>query len=97
MIPSLSIFGMACSALLAIGFPVVLLVFWHKKTHASYAAAGVGALMFLVFAMVLEQLLHTVVLRPDGFVANTHGLMCCTARSRRVFLRKPGALSASGF
>ena len=71
MIPSLSIFGMACSALLAIGFPVVLLVFWHKKTHASYAAAGVGALMFLVFAMVLEQLLHTVVLRPDGFVANT--------------------------
>lgn len=70
MISSLALAGMACSAVLAIGFPVALLLIWRKKTHAPVAAAAVGALMFLLFASVLEQLLHAAVLQPTGYVYN---------------------------
>lgn len=73
MIPSLSILFMAVSALLSIGIPVGLWFYFHKKYGAGIVPALVGAAAFVVFAMVLEQGMHLLVLRPqaDGTTALT--------------------------
>ncbi|HQQ88914.1 MAG TPA: YhfC family glutamic-type intramembrane protease [Oscillospiraceae bacterium] len=58
------------SALISIGLPVALLVFWRKKTHASLFPAVIGAATFILFALVLEQLLHSVVLKMPTVTGN---------------------------
>lgn len=60
--------AMTVSAALSLFLPVVLLVVWRKKTRARLSAAAVGAAMFFLFALVLEQAAHLLVLRPGGFV-----------------------------
>jgi len=59
---------MALSAVLVIGAPVVLLLVWRKRTGALWRGAIVGAAMFFLFALVLEQILHLLLLRPNGFI-----------------------------
>ena len=65
MVSTLRIAALFCSAIVAFGLPVALLVWWHGKTKAAYFDALVGALIFLVFAMVLEQILHSFVLKTS--------------------------------
>lgn len=60
--------AMAFSAAVSLGLPVGLLVLWRKKTGAHLRSAAVGAAMFFLFALVLEQLLHLLALRPGGFI-----------------------------
>ncbi len=59
------------SALLSIGLPVALLIFWRKKTHARLFPAVIGAATFVLFALVLERLLHSVVLKLPAVTGNT--------------------------
>ncbi|HPR40544.1 MAG TPA: YhfC family intramembrane metalloprotease [Oscillospiraceae bacterium] len=59
------------SALISIGLPVALLIFWRKKTHASLFPVMIGAATFILFALVLEQLLHSVVLKIPAVTGNT--------------------------
>lgn len=59
------------SALLSIVLPFALLIFWRKKTHARLFPAVIGAATFVLFALVLEQLLHSVVLRLPAVTGNT--------------------------
>lgn len=68
MFSGLQIGAMALSAVLALGAPVGLLLFWRKKTGAPWRGALVGAAMFFLFALVLEQIPHLLLLRPDGFI-----------------------------
>ncbi len=72
-VPFESMLCMGISALLAIGVPIALLVVFHRRYGAKFVPALVGVGGFVVFALVLEQLLHVLVLRPqpDG----THALM----------------------
>ena len=65
VIPFASILCMAISALLSIGVPVALLFVFRKKFGAKIVPALVGAATFLVFAMGLEQVMHTLVLKPQ--------------------------------
>jgi uncharacterized membrane protein YhfC len=62
---------MAISALIAIGLPVGLFLVWRKRFNLKLVPVLVGAGMFFVFVLVLEQLLHMVVLQPaaDGSIA----------------------------
>lgn len=71
MVPDLSIIFMAVSALLSFGAPIALFLVWRKKYQLKLAPLLFGAAAFIVFAMVLEQLLHMVVLHPnaDGSIA----------------------------
>ncbi len=46
----------AALCIFAIAFPVVLLILWRKQTKAPLLPALFGALTFLLFAMVLEQI-----------------------------------------
>ncbi len=65
-IPALSIAMMGVSALICFVLPVVLWIIVHKKYGAKFMPAFVGALAFVLFVMVLESVLHSVVLRADA-------------------------------
>ena len=58
--------GIIFSLCISIALPVVLLIVVHKKTKARMAMAGIGVATFFLFAMVLEQILHAVVLGVGG-------------------------------
>jgi len=70
MIPVLSIVFMGVSAVISIGLPIALYVALRKNYGLKAVPMLVGAAAFIVFAMVLEQLLHYFVLRPapDGTI-----------------------------
>lgn len=65
-VPFFNILCMAISAIVSIAMPIVLLVVVHKKCGGKFIPALVGAAAFILFAMVLEQMLHRIVLRPDA-------------------------------
>lgn len=58
--------GIIFSLCISIALPVVLLIVVHKKTKARMAMAVIGAATFFLFAMVLEQILHAIVLGVGG-------------------------------
>lgn len=68
MISTAQVLAMIFSAAVSILFPVFLLVIWRKRTRAPFSAAACGAAVFFVFALVLEQLLHMLVLSNGSYV-----------------------------
>ncbi|MDD3243449.1 MAG: YhfC family glutamic-type intramembrane protease [Eubacteriales bacterium] len=66
----LSMVCMALSGLLAVGTPAVLLIVLAKRKMFSGKALGLGAAGFVIFAMMLEQGLHALVLRIPVFMQN---------------------------
>jgi len=70
-IPILSLAGMLFSAVLSIGAPIVLFFLARKTYGKGSLPVLLGGAGFIVFAMILEQLLHLAVLRPsaDGGIA----------------------------
>lgn len=71
MIQTSSIIAMASAGLVCTLYPIILLVFWRKKTGAAVAPFFVGAGTFFLFALVLEQILHQVCMLGDNAVART--------------------------
>lgn len=61
-----SILGMVCSMAIAILFPVGLLIYWQISKKPKFVSAIIGAATFFIFALVLEQILHTVVMMAVG-------------------------------
>lgn len=61
-----SMAGMVLSLLVSIGVPLILLVLVRRKTKARIACFFIGCGIFVVFALILEQLLHAVVLKATG-------------------------------
>ncbi|MDR2517098.1 MAG: YhfC family intramembrane metalloprotease [Spirochaetaceae bacterium] len=59
----LSILCIAVSAAVSFAFPVFLFAVFRKKYGARIRPALAGAAVFVVFALVLEQILHFFVLR----------------------------------
>ncbi|GHU23873.1 putative membrane protein YhfC [Spirochaetia bacterium] len=57
-----SIIFMSLSAILSIGTPVVLFIVCHKKYKAPALPMIIGAVAFIIFALVLEQFIHSIVL-----------------------------------
>ena len=68
-ISALSILCMGASAAVAIILPIVLLIWFQKGFNAKFIPALVGAASFILFALVFEQALHSVVLRPESIVS----------------------------
>lgn len=60
-----SIIGMIFTLCISFGIPIFLLIFIRKKTKADITSFFIGTAVFIVFALVLEQILHTIV----GFAA----------------------------
>jgi uncharacterized membrane protein YhfC len=61
-VPVLSIVFMAVSATLAIGVPVYLFIVFRKKYNAKVIPMLIGIAGFVVFALVLEALIHRIVI-----------------------------------
>ena len=62
------------SAALCIVLPIALLVIVRVKTHRGLLAALTGALCFTVSALVLEQLLHSIVFSSFPTLIQSPGL-----------------------
>ena len=67
-----AIAGMIFSAVIAVGLPVFLLILVKKKLGAKILFAWYGAAIFVLFALILEQILHSVMLRVAGDVLNSN-------------------------
>lgn len=66
MVPALSMVFMAISAILSVGLPLGVFLLLRKKYGLKAIPMLVGAAVFIVFAMVLEQGLHMLVLQRDA-------------------------------
>ncbi|MDR2840635.1 MAG: YhfC family intramembrane metalloprotease [Paludibacter sp.] len=56
---------MAVSAIISIGVPIFLFLFFRKRFSMSAIPMLVGAVAFVVFALILERSIHILVLRPS--------------------------------
>jgi uncharacterized membrane protein YhfC len=70
-VPTLSIAFMCVSAIVSIGLPIALFLILRKRFKLKAVPMFIGAAAFVVFALVLEQILHFVVLHSsaDGTIA----------------------------
>ena len=69
MVPVSSIVMMIVNALLGIAIPIFLAWWAVKKHHANLSMILIGVGVFVVFALVLESMVHQVVLKgPHGAV-----------------------------
>ena len=69
MVPTGNLIMMAINALLGIAIPVFLCWWAVKKHQAKLSTILIGAATFIVFALVLESIVHQVVLKgPSGAV-----------------------------
>lgn len=66
MVPTLSLVFMVISLLVSVGLPIVLFFVYRKKYGAKFIPALVGALAFIIFALILESLVHRMILQPDA-------------------------------
>jgi len=67
-----SIIGMIFSGILAVGAPIALLIVGKIKFKAKISSFFIGCGVFLVFALILEQILHAIVLKATGSVLTDH-------------------------
>lgn len=74
MVSTGSLIMMAVGALLGIAIPIALAWYLAGKHHARLSTILIGAGTFIVFALVLESILHQVVLKGphgDAIMGNT--------------------------
>lgn len=65
-VPALIIAGMVFSLIIAVVLPIVLCIVWKVKTKSRMSALFIGCATFVLFALILEQILHTIVLGAAG-------------------------------
>lgn len=68
-VPAANIAAMTVTFLIAAGMPIVLFIIIRRRLKAKVSSFFVGCGAFILFAMVLEQLLHMVVLQGLGGVS----------------------------
>ena len=86
--------AMAVSAVIALGLPIFLLIFWRRKTGAKWTSALCGALIFVVFVYGLENALHQLCIYGQtpisAFLKTTPGRICSMRAWQPAFSRKRG-------
>ena len=65
-VPMLSIIGMCIAFIVAVGLPMGLMLYAFLKLKADMLWFGIGAATFIIFALVLEQCLHVVMIKQFG-------------------------------
>ena len=61
-----SIMGMVISLIISVGLPIALVIVWKKKTKSSLKSFFIGAGTFVVAALVLESIFHSIVFKITG-------------------------------
>jgi len=57
-----SMLGMTITLIIVVGLPVILLMLVYKKTKAKISSFFIGCGVFILFALILEQIIHSFVL-----------------------------------
>ena len=70
-ISGLAIAGVICSVVLSMGVPIALFIAGRVKLKARISSLFIGAGTYLLFAMLLEQLLHVLVIQFCGLNAQS--------------------------
>lgn len=70
-ISNTAIIGVICSIALSVGVPIALLIVGKAKFQARISSFLIGAGAFLLFAMILEQLMHLLVIQVCGLNAQS--------------------------
>ena len=70
-ISGLAIVGVICSVVLSMGGPIALFIAGRVKLKARISSFFIGAGTYLLFAMLLEQLLHVLVIQCCGLNAQS--------------------------
>lgn len=97
-ISGVAIAGTICSAILSVGVPLALLIFAKKKYQAKLSSFFIGAGTFLLFAMVLEQLMHLLVFQVGGLSPeNNRWLYYIYAAMAAAVFEETGRLVAMKF
>lgn len=86
-ISGLAIAGVICSVVLSMGVPIALFIAGRVKLKARISSFFIGAGTYLLFAMLLEQQLHVLVIQFCGL----------NAQSRPWFYYVYAALAAAVF
>ncbi|MDE6015295.1 MAG: YhfC family intramembrane metalloprotease [Acetatifactor sp.] len=66
VVSAANIAAMIVTLIICLGLPVGLCIFWKLKTKAKLSAFFIGCGTFFLFALILEQILHIVVLSTLG-------------------------------
>lgn len=66
MVPSASVAIMVVDILLGILIPVALLIFFRKKYKTSVKSFFIGCAVMLVFALILEAIVHQLILGSES-------------------------------
>ena len=74
-ISGLAIAGVICSVVLSMGVPIALFIVGRVKLKARISSFFIGAGTYLLFAMLLEQLLHVLVIQFCGLNAQSRPLL----------------------
>ena len=65
-VPAGNIIGMIVSLVISVGLPIALCIIVWRKTRARISGFFIGAATFVLFVLILEQIMHTVVLTATG-------------------------------
>lgn len=68
MIQTSTFIILGITAVLTIFTPIVMAVIWSKKTNAKMKSLFVGAGVFILFVVILESILHSLVLSADSII-----------------------------
>lgn len=67
--------GMGFSVLVSVGLPVFLMLYWRKRTKAKVQFFFIGGGIFILSAMVLEQMCHMLVFGLAGDILQKNFLL----------------------
>jgi uncharacterized membrane protein YhfC len=65
MVSTVNLIAMGIQILLSIIVPVVAIIYLARKKTFSWKAFGIGILVFIVFALILEPILHRFMIDPE--------------------------------
>lgn len=65
-VPAASIAAMIITAIIAIGLPIGLMIANRIKNHAAISSFFIGCGVFVVAALILEQIVHLIVFQITG-------------------------------
>lgn len=68
-VPTASILAMVFTFLVSVGVPIALCIYIRRKYKAKISSFFIGCAAFIVFALILEQFLHLLVLRGLGSIS----------------------------
>ena len=74
-VPAASVAGMIFSLLVAFGLPIGLYLFLKRKKHARTSSFVAGMVVFVLFALVLESLVHSLVFSLAGAALTSNLLL----------------------